>query len=107
MHPKTDTITAENLVHHINILGSDDFEGRSPSSDGETKTLNYFKEQFTRMGLRPGNGDSFLQEVPLVRIEPDQDAMMRIEGEHTALELQYGPEMAANTRHMEFCTSTT
>ena len=61
-------ISAKNLGTHIEILASDSFMGRKPFSEGETKTINYLKEQFMAVGLEPGNGDSYFQEVPMVKI---------------------------------------
>jgi hypothetical protein len=63
-----DTITAEDLHTKIEILASDEFEGRAPSSPGEVKTINYLRDEFIKYGLEPGNGDSWFQDVPLVDI---------------------------------------
>lgn len=59
------SITAEELMAHINVLASDAFEGRGPGTAGEVKTIDYLTEQFHRSGLRPGNPDgTWLQRVP-------------------------------------------
>jgi Zn-dependent M28 family amino/carboxypeptidase len=65
-HAAINSISEENFINTVKTLSSDDFEGRMPFSEGETKTINYIKEQFESLGLEPGNGDSFFQEVPLV-----------------------------------------
>lgn len=59
---------ADSLGKHIAELSSDDFMGRKPFSEGETKTINYLEEKFAAAGLEPGNGDSYFQEVPMVKI---------------------------------------
>ena len=41
-------------------------KGRKPGSIGERMTTTYLVDQFQRMGLKPGNGDSYLQSVPMV-----------------------------------------
>src|ERR1700730_18135278 len=42
------------------------------------------KSNFTRLGLEPGNGDGYLQEVPLVEIMPTADSTLKVEsGERT------------------------
>jgi Zn-dependent M28 family amino/carboxypeptidase len=62
-----DGIRAERLQAHITTLASDEFEGRAPGTRGETLTVGYLVDQFTRAGLLPGNPDgTYLQEVPLV-----------------------------------------
>jgi len=59
---------ADSLKKHIGVLASDDFLGRKPFTEGETKTVAYLQEQFKQMGLEPGNGESFIQEVPMANI---------------------------------------
>jgi Zn-dependent M28 family amino/carboxypeptidase len=59
-------ITAEDFAAHLQRLSSDEFEGRKPGSIGERMTTTYLVDQFQRMGLKPGNGDSYLQSVPMV-----------------------------------------
>ncbi len=63
------SITAEDLLRHIQVLASDEFEGRAPATVGEEKTVAYLAAQFARFGLAPGNPDgTWFQEVPLVRL---------------------------------------
>ncbi len=59
-------ITAEDFAAHVQRLASDEFEGRKPGSIGERMTTTYLVDQFQRMGLKPANGDSYLQRVPMV-----------------------------------------
>ena len=60
--------SADSLKQHIAVLAADSFLGRKPFTEGETKTINYLQQQFAAAGLEPGNGKSFLQEVPMVNI---------------------------------------
>ena len=53
---------------HVQTLSSDPFEGRAPASLGEQRTVRYLVDGFTSLGLRPGNGLSWTQDVPLVGI---------------------------------------
>lgn len=53
---------------HVQALSSDPFEGRAPASQGEQRTVSYLVDRFTAYGLRPGNGTSWTQDVPLVGI---------------------------------------
>ena len=59
-------ITAEDLAAHVQRLASDEFEGRKPGTIGERMTTTYLIDQFQRIGLKPGNKDSYLQRVPMV-----------------------------------------
>jgi Zn-dependent M28 family amino/carboxypeptidase len=62
------TFSADTLKHHIAVLASDSFMGRKPFTKGETMTIDYLQQQFAAVGLEPGNGNSYLQEVPMVNI---------------------------------------
>ena len=75
-----DSINTAQLIEHVKVLSSDEFGGRAPSSEGEKLTLAYLTEQFKALGFQPGNGDSFLQEVPLVSIEASTDMSLVIGG---------------------------
>jgi len=62
-------MTANDLLRHTTVLSSDAFEGRAPGSPGEERTVAYMIEQFTKLGLKPGNPDgTYIQRVPLVGI---------------------------------------
>src|SRR3981081_3701694 len=64
-----DAITAADLLKHIKVLASDEFEGRAPGSKGEELSVKYIYEQFKALGLKPGNPKgSYTQEVPLAGI---------------------------------------
>ena len=66
LRPAFSSITPERLLEHIKVLSSDEFAGRGPGSDTESKTINYLVAQCREMGLRPGNPDgTFTQNVPL------------------------------------------
>src|SRR5579859_764492 len=64
------TINKDSLIDHIRILASDSFQGRRPFTPGETLTVDYLTRSFASLGLAPGNGKSFTQDVPLVEISP-------------------------------------
>ena len=59
-------ITAEDFAAIDQHVSSDEFEGRKPATIGERMTTTYLIDQFQRMGLKPGNHDSYLQAVPTV-----------------------------------------
>lgn len=54
----------------VRTLASDEFEGRGPGTEGETKTINYLIETFRGLGLEPaGERGGWTQEVPLLRTQ--------------------------------------
>ncbi|WP_206485642.1 M28 family metallopeptidase [Thalassotalea sp. G2M2-11] len=52
----------------IKTLSSDKFEGREPSGVGEKLTTQMLINRFKSLGLKPGNGNSYTQAVPMVSI---------------------------------------
>lgn len=73
-------ISTAGLEQTIGTLASDEFEGRRPFTNGEKKTLTYLEEQFKALGLEPGNGSSYVQEVPMVEITPSADTILTVAG---------------------------
>ncbi len=60
--------SADSMKQHITVLASDSFMGRKPFTEGEKRTVSYLQQEFAAAGLEPGNGNSFLQEVPMVNL---------------------------------------
>ena len=90
--PSTD-IDETLFRNHVRVLASDDFEGRKPGTPGEEKTVAYLVEQFRKLGLKPGNGESFLQQVPMVESLAGADASLSATGRNGTLTLAYGKDM--------------
>jgi Zn-dependent M28 family amino/carboxypeptidase len=96
------SIRAVDLSKQIKIISSDEFEGRGPSSRGEEKTINYIKGEFEKLGLKPGNGESYFQEVPLVSITTDPDTKLVIQAGDKTLSFEYAKDcMVSTKREME------
>jgi len=62
-------IRAADLARHIQVLASDEYEGREPGTAGEEKTLRYLEQAFRAAGAEPGVGATYLQPVPLVELK--------------------------------------
>ena len=92
-------ISAEDFAAHIKVIASDEFGGRKPGSDGETKTTQYLREQFQRLGLEPGNGSSYFQTVPMVETRADTaTSKMTIKLGDQTMPLSFGEQMVLSTR---------
>ena len=64
-------VTAADLLRHINVLASDEFEGRAPGTEGERRTTAYIVQQFQARGLEPaGENGSWLQTFSLASRRP-------------------------------------
>lgn len=94
-------INANSLAQHIKVLASDAFEGRKPFTRGEDSTIQYLADQFRQLGLQPGNGDSYFQEVPMVSISSRPADHLVMEGAGGAVTLSYLDDFVAATRRVQ------
>ena len=97
-HAFTSAITATDFGELVKQLASDEFEGRAPGSNGEELTVNYIRDQMQRIGLQPGNGDSWFQEVPMTETTTDPGTVLKIQRNGVAEELKFGTDMVIGTR---------
>ncbi|RZL46534.1 MAG: M28 family peptidase [Pedobacter sp.] len=88
------------LSKHIAVLASDDFEGRKPFTAGETKTINYLEGEFKKLGLKPGNGDNYFQEVPMVDIKSTPTDLVIKTATGTTSTLKYLEDFVGASRHV-------
>jgi Zn-dependent M28 family amino/carboxypeptidase len=96
----TDAITAPNLLKHIKVLASDEFEGRAPGSKGEELSVKYISEQFKALGLKPGNPNgSYTQEVPLAGITTTPNLSFMV-GDKTE-SLRYPEDYVASSARLQ------
>ncbi len=65
-------VTPPDLLRHIRVLASDDFQGRAPGTDGERRTTAYLVEQFRARGLQPsGENGTWFQTLHLATRRPE------------------------------------
>jgi Zn-dependent M28 family amino/carboxypeptidase len=110
--PAADSINTADLMRHINVLASDEYEGRGPGTKGEELTVNYLTEQFKRMGLKPGNPDgTYIQKVPLFGfsaqstasfIAGDKKMDLKFPNEYVAVSRRFVPEVKVENSDMVF-----
>jgi Zn-dependent M28 family amino/carboxypeptidase len=89
------------LEEHVRVLASDEYQGRKPFTEGETKTLAYLQEQFKAIGLEPGNGGSYLQEVPMVEITATADSVMSVKSAKKNFTLKGFNDYTLNTERTD------
>lgn len=71
--PKKPSPLESALQTHVEMLASDDFQGREPGTEGETKTLRYLARQWFDIGMEAGTnipGSGWFAPVDLVEREP-------------------------------------
>ena len=94
-------ISADTLLAEVERLASDAFEGRAPGSAGETRTIEYLREQFSALGLVPGNPDgTWVQNVPLVGITPAEGDTLRVSRGDDTRTLEPGADYVAYTKRV-------
>ena len=100
LKPALDSVNAVDILAHIKVLASDEFEGRAPGTPGEDRTVAYLTEQFRKLGLKPGNPDgTYVQNVPLVGFQAKSVAGSFRVGEKT-IDLKFPDDWVAVSRRL-------
>ena len=97
-HTFAGAINAADFGELVKTLASDEFEGRAPGSNGEELTVNYIRDQMQRIGLQPGNGDSWFQEVPMTETTANPATVLKIQQGQASRDLVFGTDMVIGTR---------
>jgi hypothetical protein len=68
----TATFDPQRLSQHVQVLGSDAYEGRGVNTRAETKTVDYIVDQLKAAGVQPGGNlvnakRKWTQDVPLMK----------------------------------------
>ena len=88
------------VLAHTKMLSSDEFEGRSPGTKGEEKTVAYLIDQFRKAGLTPGNTNgTYVQKVPLVGITAAPAPLVLKKGGQRQ-SLKFKDDFVAWTKHV-------
>jgi hypothetical protein len=90
-------LSEASIKRHIIALSSDSFEGRKPFTAGEEKTVAYLLDEIKKIGLKPANGDSYTQDVPLIEINGHPSETLELVGDKP-LSLKLGEQYVAFTQ---------
>ncbi|MFL6856489.1 MAG: M28 family metallopeptidase [Allosphingosinicella sp.] len=94
-------ISVATLTTATQILSSDAFEGRAPTTPGEDKAVAYIAERFRQAGLQPGNRGSWYQDVPMVESTPTPTALSFAVPGGAPLAFAYRTDFVANTYRVQ------
>jgi len=98
-HTFSSEINGADFTQMVKVLASDEFEGRAPGTRGETLTVEYIRDHMQRIGLQPGNGDSWFQAVPMVITRTEPNTLLTIQhNDETQRELILGTDVVIGTR---------
>ena len=78
-YEKPTSIDSQRLSNIVQVLASDEFEGRAPGGPGEAKTIEFLIDQFQSLGLEPGgtNG-TWTHAVPLIHTQLASDGRLSV-----------------------------
>jgi hypothetical protein len=72
-------ISLESIKRHVQVLGSDEFQGRRTGTPGGEKAARYISDQMESIGLRPmGDDGGFFQWIPMHGSIPQPDSELAI-----------------------------
>lgn len=90
-HLSVDTIM---LKKHVLTLASDSFQGRKLFTIGETRTVDYLANYFKKIGMEPGNENSFVQEVTVLHTNADIAPTINVRSKNKEFKLENGKDYA-------------
>lgn len=96
--PPSGNVSEDSLRLYTKTLSSDEFMGRMPFTPGEKVTVDYLQQKLSAFGLEPGNGEEYVQEVPLVDIEGFPANTLEIDMDGGDMDLQLGLDFVAYTQ---------
>jgi Zn-dependent M28 family amino/carboxypeptidase len=99
--PQSNDLEEAAFRQNVARLASDEFEGRRPGTAGETKTVGLLAAKFQALGLKPGNGASYLQAVPMIEVLPAADAALTVSGHSRIETLRYAKDVVIWTKRAE------
>lgn len=92
-------IVADDVAEHMRALSSDTLLGRTIGGESEDRTTRYLIQQFTRMGLQPGNNGSWLETVPYVAttLQHPDDVKLAMQTHDGDAQFSFGKDMVIGT----------
>jgi Zn-dependent M28 family amino/carboxypeptidase len=95
---KAPGISERAIRAHLALLSDDLMEGRGTGQRGGDLTMLYLRTELARMGLKPANGNSYLQPVKIAGLRTDRAAtQLSFTGGAEPITLTYGSEMVVGT----------
>ncbi len=91
------SITVADMNQYVSKLGSDEFMGRKPFTQGEKITIEYLAEQLKRIGFEPAFNGSYFQPVPMVEISSSVLGPITVKSGKKMLSLNAPDEIAVTS----------
>ena len=85
------------LIERVKRLSADDFEGRGPGTDGGRRAAQYIADELKAIGVKPGNGNSYFQNVPMVGVKADPNTSLDLMRPSRTTYFKFGDDFVATT----------
>lgn len=85
----------EPLKAHMAFLADDLLEGRGTGERGGDLAVRYLETQLRLLGLKPANGNSYLQNVKLTGIQTLPQSRLTLQGANVQIPLKLNTDIAA------------
>src|SRR6059058_5206674 len=96
--PPAEHVNIKRMSDITRVLASDAFQGRSPGTPGEDKTIPYLIEQFKAAGLEPaGENGGWTQEVPMIHTKLAAPVSLSINQGGQAIPLRFPGDVYVGT----------
>jgi len=92
------TITSNDLSKHLYIIAGKEMEGRGTGTPGLEKAALYIENEFKRIGLEPGNKNSYQYYFPLFQ-DSLLSASIQINGTTFQTGRHFNADLRQNTNH--------
>src|SRR5688572_14603158 len=94
----TASLNADKMRERVKRLSADEMEGRAPGNAGGRRAAQYIADELKAAGVRPGNGNSYLQNVRLVGVKSDPGTSLHVSSDKGDPEsLKFGDQFVAWT----------
>lgn len=87
----------EKMRQRVIRLSADDFEGRGPGTAGGKRAAQFIADEMKAVGVKPGNGKSYFQNVSMVGVKADPKTALRLSKVDAAASFKFGDEFVATT----------
>ncbi|WP_085810996.1 M28 family metallopeptidase [Sphingomonas sp. TZW2008] len=91
------SFSVETLKSVTQELSSDAYEGRAPTTAGETKTIDYIVKRLAVAGVKPGKKGQWTQDVPMVEITATDVSPFTATGGKAPVTFNYRTDIVAGT----------
>lgn len=92
------TLNGLTIKKHLQELSDDKYTGRMPCTEGEDLTVAYLEKELKALGLSPANGDSYLQDVPLLTIDGEISKHMEVQTKEGKLMWNKGQDFVIHSQ---------